>query len=100
MPVNGKLDGRWQLMCINYLQTDSFSYPEFTYYDFSLHLLQLKQTQGEEHEIGGKLGRFSYTGDSLHITMIKQTVETVKDFGMNDTIQHFVVNVLTKKEWS
>ena len=96
-PINGKLDGRWQLMTIDYHEDGMQIKPEYTYYNIQLHVIQLKQTHGEEIEIGGIFGRFNYTNDSLHIKMINSTREAVECFGMNDTIQHFSVEVLTKK---
>lgn len=97
-PMNGKLDGRWQLMTIDSHGKDSLVYPEFIYYDIALRVIQLKRTHGEEYETGGILGRFNHTDDSLYIRMIHTSKDNVRYFGINDTIQHFAVETLTKKK--
>lgn len=98
-PINGNLDGRWQLQTIDYHESGDMERPDFTYYDVSLHVLKLWKTSGADGSFGPSyLGRFNHTGDSLYIRMIRMTKKTVEPFGMNDTIQYFGVEKLTKKE--
>lgn len=97
-PINGKLDGRWQLMQIDYHLNGEQIKPEYTYYDFSLHLMQFRKTTGTDGTFGYINGRFHYTRDSLHIRMIRQTKSAARRFGLSDTIQHFSVETLTKKK--
>ena len=97
MPINGKLDGRWQLMVINYHADGEQEKPEYTYYDFALHLMQFRQTRATDGGYGYINGRFNHVGDSLHVRMIRQNKNVAKRFGLNDTIQHFSVEKLTNK---
>lgn len=98
-PINGNLDGRWQLMTIDYHENGQTEQPEYIYYDINLYLLKLWETKDIDSNFGPRLfGRFSHVGDSLHVRMIHLTKAMVKPFGMNDTIQHFGVESLTKKK--
>ena len=98
-PINGDLDGRWQLMTIDYHENGDIDKPEFTYYDVGLHVMKLWKTTGEDGSFGPSwLGRFSHEGDSLHIRMIRMNKKMVQPFGLNDTIQHFCVETLKKKK--
>jgi len=96
-PVNGKLEGRWQLMNVSYLYDEEVWNPEFTYYDFTLNLLQLARTGNSEFSTQSEWARFNHTDDSIHIYMIGSTSRKARLFGMNDTIQHFEIEVLTGK---
>lgn len=102
-PINGKLDGRWQLMVIDYHHPDSVSRnPEFTYFDFQLKLMQLARTGGDEYKTRSIWTRFHHAEDSLHIQAISNNGKKIQlkemlPFGMNDTIQHFKVEELTRK---
>ena len=100
MPINGDLDGRWQLMTIDCHENGEQTYPEYTYYDVSLHLMELKQKKDGNETLGfsSLKARFQHIDDSLHIQMIRCTKKSVIPFGMNDTIQHFAVETLTKKK--
>ena len=101
-PINGNLDGRWQLMTIDCHEDGIISNPQSIYYDVSLHLMELKQKdQKQPDELGVTFGlkaRFNYTEDSLHIRMINCKQSQMPAFGMNDTIQHFAVEELNKKK--
>ena len=97
-PINGHLDGRWQLMTIDYHENGDVDNPQFTYYDVSLHVLKLWKTTGEDGSFGPSwLGRFNQEGDSLFIRMIRMNKKQVQSFGLNDTIQSFGVETLTRK---
>lgn len=100
MPINGNLDGRWQLMTIDCHENGEQTYPEYTYYDVSLHLMEQKRktANNETSLFFGLKARFQHIDDSLHIQMIRCTKKSVIPFGMNDTIQHFAVETLTKKK--
>jgi hypothetical protein len=89
IPINGKLDGRWQLMNIEYPNGTSES-PERTYYSVQLHMINL-------YKVGGAnlYGTFAHEDDSLHIVMRQTVKEAVKSFGINDTIVSLGVETLT-----
>ncbi|MEG1684407.1 MAG: lipocalin-like domain-containing protein [Bacteroides sp.] len=90
-PINGKLDGQWQLTQIDFSNGETVNKkPERIYFSVQLHLLSLRQTNGGEY-----LGRFNHTGDSLHINMLEGNKEEMKVFGMDDTVQHFGVEKLS-----
>lgn len=99
MPINGDLDGRWQLMRIDRHEDEMQVYPEYTYYDVSLHLMELKR-KADKEEVGlfGLRARFRQTDDSLHIKMIRCKAAQMPPYGMNDTIQHFAVEKLDSKK--
>ena len=98
-PINGDLDGRWQLMTIDRHEDGMITQPQDTYYDITLHLMELKQKKESQDELGiwGLKARFKHTEDSLHILMINCKQSQMPAFGMNDTIQHFAVEELSKK---
>lgn len=98
MPINGKLDGRWQLMQVDYHSNGTQVRPAYTYYDFSLHLMQFRKTNGTDGTFGYINGRFQQTRDSLCLQMIRQNKSIARKFGLNDTIQCFSVETLTKKK--
>ena len=99
-PINGDLDGRWQLMTIDLHEDGSQTQPKDTYYDVSLNLMELKQKKENQENLGlfGLKARFNHTEDSLHIRMINCKQAQMPPFGMNDTIQHFAVEELNKKK--
>lgn len=97
-PINGDLDGRWQLMKVDYHTTKEVVTPEFTYFDVNLHLMQLKKIVGGTDRPGGINARFTHTEDSLFIRTIHSTKNEVRKFGLCDTIQHFYVEKLTSKK--
>ena len=87
-PINGDLDGRWQIMKIEYTSGEEET-PERAYYSVALHTINLMQ-------VGGT-GNMEYTGDSLFVVMPISTVEDLLPFGMNGTEQRFGVKELTSK---
>lgn len=91
MPINGDLDGRWQIMKIEYASGEEET-PERAYYSVALHTINLMQVG-----VSNQTGNMEYTGDSLFVTMPISTVEDLLPFGMNGTEQHFGVKELTSK---
>lgn len=91
-PENGKLDGMWQLMEIDWAGVENKT-PTQTYYSIQLKLINLRQVGGSDI-----LGYFRYTGDSLHLTMRQTTIADVKQFGLSDTIQSFGVETLNHSQ--
>lgn len=91
LPINGDLDGRWQIMKIEYASGEEDT-PERAYYSIALHSINLMQVGG-----GSQNGKMEYTGDSLFVTMPISTKEDLLPFGMDSTVQHFGVKELTSK---
>lgn len=91
LPINGDLDGRWQIMKIEYASGEEDT-PERAYYSIALHTINLMQVGG-----GNQSGNMEYTGDSLFVTMPISTKEDLLPFGMDSTTQHFGVKELTSK---
>lgn len=91
MPINGDLDGRWQIMKIEYASGEEET-PERAYYSVALHTINLMQV-----DVTSQTGNMEYTGDSLFVTMPISTVEDLLPFGMNGTEQRFGVKELSSK---
>ena len=91
MPINGDLDGRWQIMKIEYASGEEET-PERAYYSVALHTINLMQVG-----VSNQTGNMEYTGDSLFVTMPISTVEDLLPFGMNGTELRFGVKELTSK---
>ena len=90
-PINGDLDGRWQIMKIEYASGEEET-PERAYYSVALHTINLMQVG-----VTSQTGNMEYTGDSLFIEMPVSKIEDLLPFGMNDTKQRFGVKELTSK---
>ena len=90
-PINGDLEGRWQIMKIEYTSGEEET-PERAYYSVALHTINLMQVGGTS-----QTGNMEYTGDSLFVVMPISTVENLLTFGMNGTEQRFGVKELTSK---
>ena len=91
MPINGDLDGRWQIMKIEYASGEEET-PERAYYSVSLHTINLMQVG-----VTSQTGNMEYTGDSLFVEMPISKIEDLLPFGMNGTEQRFGVKELTSK---
>lgn len=91
MPINGDLDGRWQIMKIVYASGEEET-PERAYYSVALHTINLMKVG-----VSNQTGNMEYTGDSLFVVMPISTVEKLLPFGMNATEQRFGVKELTSK---
>ena len=91
MPINGDLDGRWQIMKIAYASGEEEA-PERAYYSVVLHTINLMKV-----DVTSQTGNMEYTGDSLFVEMPISKIEDLLPFGMNDTKQRFGVKELTSK---
>ena len=91
MPINGDLDGRWQIMKIEYASGVEEA-PERAYYSVALHTINLMKV-----DVTSQTGNMEYTGDSLFVVMPVSKVEDLLPFGMNGTEQRFGVKELTSK---
>jgi hypothetical protein len=91
-PINGKLDGMWQLMKIEYKDKPSVV-PDQLYYCIQLHMVQL---WGVNYCNGS--GTFAHSGDSVHIVIRQRKISDVAVYGMNDTIQHFAIEQLSSQK--
>ena len=91
MPINGDLDGRWQIMKIEYASGVE-EVPERAYYSVALHTINLMKV-----DVSNQTGNMEYTGDSLFVVMPISKVEDLLPFGMNGTEQRFGVKELTSK---
>ena len=91
MPINGDLDGRWQIMKIEYASGEE-EMPERAYYSVALHTINLMKV-----DVTSQTGNMEYTGDSLFVVMPISKVEDLLPFGMNGTEQRFGVKELTSK---
>ena len=89
MPINGDLDGRWQIMKIEYASGEE-EVPERAYYSVALHTINLMKVG-----VSNQTGNREYTGDSLFVVMPISKVEDLLPFGMNGTEQRFGVKELT-----
>ena len=76
-PINGKLDGRWQLMIIEY-NDGSIKECERIYCSIQLHLVVM-------------MGEFKYQ-DNMEATV---TEEDLNRFGLNSSVTHFEVEKAT-----
>ena len=92
MPINGDLDGRWQIMKIEYASGEEET-PERAYYSVALHTINLMQVG-----VTSQTGNMEYTGDSLFVEMPVSKIENLLPFGMNGTEQRFGVKELTSKQ--
>ena len=91
MPINGDLDGRWQILKIAYASGEEET-PERAYYSVALHTINLMKV-----DVTSQTGNMEYTGDSLFVVMPISKVEDLLPFGMNGTEQRFGVKELTSK---
>ncbi|MCS2894123.1 lipocalin-like domain-containing protein [Parabacteroides faecis] len=90
-PINGDLDGRWQILKIEYASGEKET-PERAYYSVALHTINLMQVG-----VTSQTGNMEYTGDSLFVEMPISKIEDLLPFGMNGTEQRFGVKELTSK---
>lgn len=90
-PINGDLDGRWQIMKIAYASGEEET-PERAYYSIALHTINLMKVG-----VTNQTGNMEYTGDSLFVVMPISGVEDLLPFGMDGTEQRFGVKELTSK---
>lgn len=98
LPLNGQLDGMWQLMKIQRNGQESENTQEDRlYYSFQLNLMAL-QKGGQI----GYLGRFAHNLDSLTIYDFRQqsdnsvlaSTSDLFPFGLNSTTEYFLIERL------
>ena len=98
-PINGKLDGMWQLIKIEKTDgTVTDTKEQRLYYNVQLELLGLQKDGYTEY-----LGRFNYTKDSLLVYDIRTsgdntltaTPEQLLPYGINGTSDRFGIEALT-----
>lgn len=94
-PINGKLDGRWQLMTIEQ-EDGSVTECYRIYYSIQLHLVEISDKGGKG---GTYIGRFSYEDDKVTMSEFRHrgneeelaTLPELKPFGINLPMTHFKV---------
>lgn len=89
LPINGNLDGQWQVQQIEYRSGETET-PKQTYYNISLHTVNLMQVGGPF-----EAGNMQYSGDSLWISMPISPLEKLRPFGLNQKDTRFGVEKLT-----
>lgn len=108
LPINGKLDGMWQLMEITH-QDGKIEMPLKVYYSIQLKLIRFNRVhEGSLH--GSKtdyyIGRFEHTGDSLSFYNIRHlknenmiaTPEELAPFGLDGSTDRFKIEELTNSK--
>lgn len=99
LPMNGKLDGMWQLIQIDTEEGSNHEIKEQrVYYSVQLELITLRGMSGSKYI----LGRFEHSGDSLFLYDLRTggneqlcTVNDVKPYGLNSVTPRFGVEKLT-----
>ena len=97
-PINGKLDGRWQLMTIEYTN-GKIEECERIYCSIQLHLVELMDKGTTPLTLighfssadGVMMGEFKYQ-DNMEATV---TEEDLNRFGLNSSVTHFEVEKAT-----
>lgn len=90
LPINGDLDGQWQIQEIRY--TDGrVETPERAYYCVQLHTITLRQVGNYP----GETGNMVYEGDQLRIDMPLSDVSDLRVFGLDDTKETFAITELS-----
>lgn len=100
-PINGKLDGRWQLMTIEY-SDGAIEECNRIYYSIQLHLVEIsnKGQNGATH-----IGRFSYKDDEVTMSEFRHrgdeeiltTSKELKPFGLNQPVNYLNVETATSQ---
>ena len=80
LPINGDLDGQWQILEIRYAD-GRIETPERAYYCVQLHTITLRQVNGPN-----QTGNMVYEGDQLSLLRV---------FGLDDTKETFTVTELS-----
>ncbi len=100
-PINGKLDGRWQLMTIEYAD-GKIEECNRIYYSIQLHLVEISAKGGNG---GTHIGRFSYKEDEVTMSEFRHREDEEKltelnelPFGLNQAINHLQVEKATRKK--
>ena len=98
-PINGKLDGRWQLMTIEY-EDGRVEECYRIYYSIQLHLVEISDKGGKG---GTFIGRFSYKDDEVTMSDFRRrgqeeelaTLAELQTFGISLPLTHFEVEKAT-----
>lgn len=98
-PINGKLDGRWQLMTIEY-EDGRIEECYRIYYSIQLHLVEISDKGGKG---GTFIGRFSYKDDEVTMSDFRRrgqeeelaTLAELQTFGISLPLTHFEVEKAT-----
>lgn len=98
-PINGKLDGRWQLMTIEQ-EDGNIKECYRIYYSIQLHLIEISDKSGKG---GTYIGRFFYKDDEVVISEFRHrgneeelaTPAELLPFGINLPLTHFKVEKAT-----
>lgn len=98
-PINGKLDGRWQLMSIEYADK-SIKECHRIYYSIQLHLVEISDKGGKG---GTFIGRFSYKDDEVTMSEFRRrgqeeelaTLAELQTFGISLPHTNFKVEKAT-----
>lgn len=102
LPMNGRLDGMWQLMSIAPDGDEEINTKESKlYYNVQLHLIGLQKGGQVEY-----LGRFTQTHDSLFVhdfllnadNSIQATPEGLAPFGIYGTSERFGIEEISNKK--
>lgn len=101
-PINGKLDGRWQLMTIEY-ENGSMTECNRIYYSIQLHLIEISAKGGNG---GTFIGRFSYKDNEVTMSEFRRRgneealagLKELEVFGMNSFLTHFKVEKATSEK--
>lgn len=99
-PINGKLDGMWQLIQIDNAEGSNHEIKDKrVYYSIQLELISLRGMSGSKYI----LGRFEHTGDSLFLYDLRSdgeqpsSLDDLKPYGLTTTEPRFGVEELTGK---
>lgn len=101
-PINGKLDGRWQLMTIEY-ENGRVEECYRIYYSIQLHLVEISDKGGKG---GTFIGRFSYKDDEVTMSDFRRrgqeeelaTLAELQTFGISLPLTHFKVEKATSEK--
>ena len=101
-PINDKLDGRWQLMTIEYAD-GKVEECNRIYYSIQLHLVEISAKGGNG---GTHIVRFYYKEDEITMSEFRHlvdeekltTLNELKPFGLNQAINHLQVEKATGKK--
>lgn len=89
LPINGDLDGQWQILEIRYAD-GRIETPERAYYCVQLHTITLRQVNGPN-----QTGNMVYEGDQLSLDMPLSDASDLRVFGLDDTKETFTVTELS-----
>lgn len=100
-PINGKMDGRWQLMTIEY-NDGKIEECQRIYYSIQLYQVEISNKGGYGKTFMGHfsytdkvvMGEFRYRGNEE----VEANEQDLKVFGLNERITHFRIEKLSRKK--